>query len=77
MISLQKRMANKFHLSLKQQSRHILGFPFYQTITTWPEALLENWGKLALMFHENFHCIKTIKVRKGNIFRVRPLTALF
>ena len=60
----QKRMANKFHPSLKQHLWHILGFHFYQTITTWLEALLVNWSKSALMFQGKFHCIKTIKVRK-------------
>ena len=32
-------------------------------------------GKLALMFHGKFHCIKTINVRKKNIVQMRPLTA--
>ena len=34
-----------------------------------------NMGKLALMFHGKFHCIKTINVRKKNIVQMRPLTA--
>ena len=59
----QKRMANKFHPSIKQHLRHILGFHLYQTITTWLEALLINWSKSDLMFQGKFHCIKTIKFR--------------
>ena len=52
-------MANKLHLSLKQELAcgDILGFHYYKT---WLEALLVNWSLLALM---KFHCIKTINVR--------------
>ena len=40
------------------------------------DALLVNWGKLAVMFHGKFHFIKSINVRKYNIVRVWPLTAV-
>ena len=64
-----------WHPTSKQQLWHILGFHFYQTITTWLEALLVNISKLVLMFHGKFHFIKTINVRKKNMVQMRPLTA--
>ena len=30
-----------------------IGFQFYQQMTTWLEALLVNWSKLALLFYGN------------------------
>ena len=69
------RYRKGWHPTSKQQLWHILGFHFYQTITTWLEALLVNMSKLVLMFHGKFHCIKAINVRKKNIVQMRPLTA--
>ena len=71
-----KNQRKKLNLYCKWcTSRLTLGFHFYQTITTWLEALLVNMSKLVLMFHGKFHCIKAINVRKKNIVQMRPLTA--
>ena len=61
--------------NFKTTTLHILGFHFYQTITTWLEALLVNMSNLAVIFHGKFHCIKAINVRKKNIVKMRPLNA--
>ena len=72
---LKKTQRKKVNLYCKWcTSRLTLGFHFYQTITTWLEALLVNMSKLVLMFGGKFHCIKTINVRKKYIVQMRPLT---